>query len=195
MFSFVFFSTIYVDFISVDFDKILDKNIYLLSIFVGNYIMLTLPSRYGSVIITAISIIHRHFYQFSYGHQQVGRVRPRHYINQVTAIRRICGSGFTCLETVTVRTPSSTWALTASAFAFLGRQKRRRKKPPEARSTKCHLSVCCTSSFFLSPHISSTLASTICTLICSFFTPSSDSCTSHPLTKLNQTKQEDGRTV
>ena len=113
-------------------------------------------------------------------------------MNQVTAIRRTCGSGFTCLEMVMVRTPSSTWAFTASTFAFLGRQKRRRKKPPEARSTKCHLSVGATSSFFLSPHTSSTLASTICTLICSFFTPSSDQCMPHPLK--NSTKQNTHKT-
>ena len=36
-----------VDFIFVDFNKILDKFIYLFGIFGGNYFLPTMPSRYG----------------------------------------------------------------------------------------------------------------------------------------------------
>jgi 5'-3' exonuclease len=41
-------STIFVDFIFVDFDKILDKFIYFFGIFLGNYFLPTLPSWYGT---------------------------------------------------------------------------------------------------------------------------------------------------
>jgi hypothetical protein len=41
-------STIFVDFIFVDFDKIPDKFIYFFDIFWGNYFLPTLPSWYGS---------------------------------------------------------------------------------------------------------------------------------------------------
>jgi hypothetical protein len=44
-------STIFVDFIFVDFDKILDKFIYLFGIFWGDYFMPTLPSWYGNLAV------------------------------------------------------------------------------------------------------------------------------------------------
>jgi hypothetical protein len=40
--------TIFVDFIFVDFDKILDKFVYFFDIFLENYFLSTLPSWYGS---------------------------------------------------------------------------------------------------------------------------------------------------
>jgi hypothetical protein len=42
-------STIFVDFIFVDFDKILDKFIYQVGISLGNYFLPTLPSWYGTL--------------------------------------------------------------------------------------------------------------------------------------------------
>ena len=50
MFTFVFLSTISVDFILVDFDKILDKCIYLFGSFLENYFLLTLrvPKFFGN---------------------------------------------------------------------------------------------------------------------------------------------------
>ena len=46
-----FFSTISVDFIFVDFDRILDKFIYLFGFSWGNYFLLTLPSMCGINVV------------------------------------------------------------------------------------------------------------------------------------------------
>ena len=44
-----------IEFIFVDFDKLLGKFIYLFSIFLGNYFMLTMPSMYGIVVLIVYS--------------------------------------------------------------------------------------------------------------------------------------------
>jgi hypothetical protein len=50
-------SIIFVDFIFVDFDKILDKFIYLFGIFLGNYFLLTLPSWYGTNLFSVSELV------------------------------------------------------------------------------------------------------------------------------------------
>jgi hypothetical protein len=66
MFSFVFLSTNFVDFIFVDFDKIPDKFIYLYGIFLGNYFLPTLPS--GTVVLPlqlCVKGLKRNYYKAS----------------------------------------------------------------------------------------------------------------------------------
>ena len=86
------------------------------------------------------------------------------------SIWRTFGFGFSIFGIVTVSTPSCTCAFTSSGFVFSGRRKRLKKLPWD-RSTRCQVSPFCTSSFFLSPLISSVRPSTTCTLTSSFFSP------------------------
>jgi len=81
-------------------------------------------------------------------------------------------SGFftSSFGTVTVSTPFSIEALTSLTLAFSGSRKRRRKLPL-LRSTRCHFSFLSSFSFVLCPLIWSTLPSSISTFTSSFFSP------------------------
>ncbi|KAI5080339.1 hypothetical protein GOP47_0005818, partial [Adiantum capillus-veneris] len=80
------------------------------------------------------------------------------------------GSGGAVLGTVTVSTPFSMLAFTSSTLALSGRRKRRRKLPC-ARSTRCQRSLDLLSSFLRSPLICSTRPSSTWTLTSSLANP------------------------